>query len=138
MAHEKIVTDEHLSDHQWRLKMADEGKALYIPGKTIEQVKAERKAAEEQAASLSARTIAMTGYDWDVLSTAIPDVVEVLHDLRNLLEMSALADFIGISKSQTASMMRLAARAVGSMENREIEALDRLDHTIRHAIDGGQ
>jgi hypothetical protein len=33
--------DAHLTDHEWRLKMAAEGKALYLPGKTVEEMLAE-------------------------------------------------------------------------------------------------
>ncbi|KHQ52999.1 hypothetical protein [Mameliella alba] len=38
------MSDAHLTDHEWRLKQAAEGKAIYSPGKTDEQVKAEMKA----------------------------------------------------------------------------------------------
>ncbi|SMX50920.1 hypothetical protein [Maliponia aquimaris] len=34
------MSDAQLSDHEWRLKMAREGKAIYVPGKTEEEVKA--------------------------------------------------------------------------------------------------
>jgi len=37
-----LPSDAHLSDHEWRLKMAAEGKALYTPGKTDEEWHAEQ------------------------------------------------------------------------------------------------
>ena len=33
--------DKLLTDHEWRLKMAAEGKAIYVPGRSDEEVKAE-------------------------------------------------------------------------------------------------
>ena len=30
--------DEMLSDHEWKTKMAVEGKAIYVPGKTVAEV----------------------------------------------------------------------------------------------------
>jgi hypothetical protein len=36
------------------------------------------------------------------------------------------------------SIMRIAARAIQSIEGKEIDALDRLDTGIRHATRGGQ
>lgn len=29
------ASDEHLTDHEWRLKMAAEGKAFYLPGRSV-------------------------------------------------------------------------------------------------------
>ncbi len=40
------MSDAHLTDHEWKLKMAAEGKAVYVPGKTEEQIMAERKERE--------------------------------------------------------------------------------------------
>lgn len=34
-------SDAFLSDHEWKLKMAAEGNAVYILGKTAEEIKAE-------------------------------------------------------------------------------------------------
>ena len=36
-------SDRRLSDHEWRLKMAAEGKAIYVPGLSDEEVKAKLK-----------------------------------------------------------------------------------------------
>lgn len=38
---EQPNSDAHLTDHEWRLKMAAEGKAFYVPGKSVAEIKAE-------------------------------------------------------------------------------------------------
>lgn len=123
--------DATLSDHEWRLKMAAEGKAFYIPGKTVEQVEAEMAANRERLVQESSRTVTMTAGEWGTIDTALSDVVEMLTDVRNVLHDLAYSD--DLDRAQVNSMMRLAARAVASMEGKELHILDRLDTAIRHA-----
>lgn len=120
------TSDDHLTDHEWRLKMAAEGKAYYRPGKTV----AESIAAEtERRTLLSRRTVGLTAEEWNCLDTAIPDIIELLHDVRNVfLDLSYTDD---LDKPGVNSILRLAGRAVQSMENKEIQVLDRLDTAVR-------
>lgn len=122
-------TDALLSDHEWKLKMAAEGKAIYVPGKTAEQIKADFAAQAKQLARKSARTITLAVGDWRGLDTAIPDIIETLADVRNLF--SGLACMDDLDRGVVHSMMRLAARAIESTEEKEVRLLDRLDSTIR-------
>lgn len=41
------------SDHEFRTRMAAEGKAIYVPGKTVEEVKAERDARRSRTITLT-------------------------------------------------------------------------------------
>jgi hypothetical protein len=130
----KIVTDtaqksdpnSHLSDHEWRLKMAAEGKAIYVPGQPIEELIAKEA---ERRASLTSRIVGLTDDEWNALDTAIPDVLEVIYDVRNVFR--DLADMHDLDRPAVNSIMRLAARAVLSMKDRELQVLDRLDTAVR-------
>jgi hypothetical protein len=118
--------DASLTDHQWRLKMAAEGKAIYVPGKSLdEQIEAEAK----RRASLTSRTVGLTNDEWNALETAIPDVLEVIYDVKNVF--SELGYMDDLDRPAISSILRLAARAVSRMEERELKVLDRLDTAVR-------
>lgn len=59
--------------------------------------------------------------------------MEVLFDVRNVFNELAYAD--DLDQPWVNSMMRLAARAVQGMEDKEILALDKLDASIRNAAE---
>lgn len=122
-------TDALLSDHEWKLKMAAEGKVIYVPGKTAEHIKAEMAAQAKQLARKSARTITLAAENWRGLDTAIPDIIETLADARNLF--SGLACMDDPDRDMVHSMKRLAARAIESTEEKEVRLLERLDSTVR-------
>ena len=79
----------------------------------------------------SSRTIELTNAEWSTIDTAVPDVIELLDDVRNVffdLAYQEDPDRPGVN-----AMMRLAARAIKSMEDKELHALERLDLAIRHS-----
>ena len=122
------VSDDHLTDHEWRLKMAAEGKAYYLPGKTVsESIAAE---AERQTRAVPC-TINLTEEEWRGLDTAIPDVLDVMSDVMNVFSDLSYAD--DLDKPGINSILRLAGRAVRSMGNNEMQLLDRLDTAVRSA-----
>lgn len=123
------VDDASLSDHEWRLKMAAEGKAVYVPGKSQDDPKTVGRPAA------SARTVQLTQDEWHVLDTAIPDIIEVLADVRNVFHDLAYQG--DLDQAWVNSVMRLAARAVTSMEEKEVHVLDRLDVALRHSTREG-
>ena len=108
--------DAFLSDHEWKLKMAAEGKALYIPGKTAEETKAEMAAKAAALAQKSCRNITMTAGEWIAIDTAISDVMEVLFDVRNVFNELAYAD--DLDQPWVNSMTRLSARAIHGLEDK--------------------
>lgn len=82
------------------------------------------------------RTLVLSDDEWSALDTAIPDTIEILNDVANVLfTLSYEAD---LDQPGVNSMLRLAARAVQSMEGKEVAALERLDFAIRHSTHGGQ
>lgn len=109
--------DAPLSDHEWKLKMAAEGKAIYIPGKTAEEIKAEMAAKAEGLARKSRRIITMTVGEWNAIDTATVDVMEILLDVRYVLNELAYA--VDLDQPLVNSMTRLAARAVQGLEDKE-------------------
>lgn len=129
-------TDDKLSDHEWKLKMAAEGKAFYLPGRSVEEVKAELAAGGKAKKDLSNRVITLSGQDWSAIDTAIPDTIEVLHDIRSLLHSMAYEE--DLDQPWVNAALRLAARAVQSMEEKEIATLDRLDFAIRQTKRGAR
>ena len=73
--------------------------------------------------------VTLSRQDWDAIDTAIPDTVEMLHDLQSLLHsMSYEKD---LDHPWVNAALRLAARAVQSMEGKEVAVLNRLDSAIR-------
>ena len=128
------VPDEMLSDHEWKTKMAAEGKAIYIPGKTVAEVVRQTAKTNADANHTVSRELALSNAQWSELDTAIPDVIEMVSDVRNVFYEIAYQE--DLDKTSINSMMRLAARALLSFEGKEIVALDQLDNAIRHAKKG--
>ena len=82
VAGEEAGLPPYETDHEFRLRMAREGKAIYVPGKTVEEWQAEQAAREGALKSSAARNIVLTEGDWSALDTAIPDLIEVVADVR--------------------------------------------------------
>lgn len=108
--------DAFLSDHEWKLKMAAEGNAVYIPGKTAEEIKAEMAAKAAALAQRSCRNITMTAGERNVIDTAISDVMGILLDVRNVFNKLAYAD--DLDQPWVNSMTRLSARAIHGLEDK--------------------
>lgn len=126
----------HETDHEFRLRMAAEGRAIYLPGKTIEEIAAERAQDEKRRAQQTARIVTLSEGDWSELDVALPDVFELVNDLGNIFSMLAWAE--DLDQPWITSMLKVAARAVRSMEDKELAALDRLDTGIRQAKQEGK
>jgi len=130
------MTDAALSDHECKLRMASEGKAIYLPGKSVEEMKAELAAEAKAGERLSSWVITLSKQDWSAIDTAIPDTIEILHDVRCLLHSMAYEE--DLDQPWVNAALRLAARAVQSMEEKEVATLDRLDAAIRKTNGGLQ
>lgn len=121
-------------DEDYRVKAARAGHAIYVPGKTPDEIAAKAAKASAHEAQKVSRVVELTNAQWSELDTAIPDVIELCGDVGNVfLELAYRED---LDQPPVNSIMRLASRAVRSMERKEIEALDRLDTAIRHAKEG--
>lgn len=84
----------------------------------------------------SLRTIALTNAEWSAIDTAIPDVIELLDDVRNVFFDLAYQE--DLDQPGVNAMMRLAARAIKSMEDKELLVLERLDLALRHSRREGE
>lgn len=125
-----VDPDAQLSDHEWRLKQAAEGKALYIPGKSVEQMKAQMAAEAAQGQSLIPVAFEMAEVEFRALDTAIPDAMDLISDAG--FAFATLADnTLGNVDPGLSALMRLAARALKNAVDREVLALDRLDRKLR-------
>ena len=120
----------------YRVKAAREGKAIYIPGKDIREIEAERAKAKAKASENAPRVIELTNADWSEIDRALPDVMEVLTDVQNVFSLLAWAE--DLDRIEVRSVLRMSCRAVQSMEDKEIMALDRLDTAVRRAGKGGR
>ena len=97
-----------------------------------------QQAAKETApdAQLAPRELVLSAAQWSELDTAIPDLIEMVNDIGNVfMDLSYQQD---LDQPQINSILRLAGRAVRSMEGKEIQALDRLDYIIRHSKKGSR
>ena len=107
----------------------------YTPGRTVEEIKADMAAAEAERARQRAeeqpRTVTLTAGVWEDLDPGITDLIEMLTDLGNVFNDLSYED--DLDRPAVNGILRLAARAIRSLEANEIDALDRLDTAIRNA-----
>lgn len=94
--------------------MAAEGKAIYVPGKSVEEMLA---AETERRTLISRRTVGLTAEEWNCLDTTIPDIIEILHDVRNVfLDLSYTDD---LDKAGVKSILRLAGARCKAWKTRK-------------------
>ena len=77
-------------------------------------------------------TIEVTEADLSALDTAIPDTIELLNDVGNLLWMLAYTD--DLDQPEINSVLRLAAKAVRSAESRDIAVIERFSAAVRSFV----
>ncbi|MCX7299914.1 MAG: hypothetical protein NTX73_05975 [Rhodobacterales bacterium] len=124
------MSDDH---EDYRLKNARQGKAAYLPGKSEEEIKVIAAKEEAQRSARLPRTLLLTNQQWSDLDTAIPDLIELLNDVGNMcFDLSYEQD---LDQPWVNSVLRLAARAIRGMEEKEIDVLEKLDNAIRTAPD---
>lgn len=129
------MTVDRMSDHDWKMPMAAEGKAVYVPGKTAAEMAADAAREAEDRARLMSRDITLTNQQWNAVDTAIPDVIGAMYDVKNVFSLFAWAD--DLDAHSVNSVLRLCARAIESMADKELEVLDSLDKELRAARKGG-
>lgn len=125
------MTDDHLSDHEWRMKMAHEGRASYIPGKTFDEVKVERMARDRAAVDAVAYSVELPAGLWADLPDAISELVYVLHHAadgfdhfqENLSNAGGDPGLIGLAE--------LSARGLRAILDKEGLAVERLGTAVR-------
>ena len=123
---------EDPAPEDYRVKNAREGRALYVPGRSVEEVKA-IMAAEQAAADAKVPPIRFTAAEVALFTRALGDVsirmAEAEHVfalLARILEDGDLDGHFGI-----AAMASLASKALGAMGDKELEALEHLTSRLR-------
>lgn len=86
---------------------------------------------DQPASRKFSRLVTMTEEEWDLIDTGLPDTLELLTDVRNVMWKLCYAQ--DLDQPWVNSMLRLAGRAVMSMEEKEFRVIDRLDAAIRQA-----
>lgn len=124
------------TDHEFKTRMAAEGRAIYVPGKTPDEIRAQQVAEEERRTKPVAITLELTEDTLSRLDTMLPDMCELVNDAAAVFAF--LADGLtteSIDREYPAawSVMRLSARALRMAELQELPDLDKLDAALRSA-----
>lgn len=129
------------TDHEFRTRMAAEGRAIYVPGKSLDEI-AERRASEEAARNAPRRlVIELTEEQISALDLALPDACELIWDaghIFRLVESGITSGFMQPDDAGILSLLRVASRAMMQTEEHEIALLGMLDQKIRRAASDAQ
>lgn len=118
------------TDHEFKTRMAAERRAIYVPGKTDEQIAAE----QERKAAPKPVTLHLSENDLTGIMQALPQTFDLVSDLARACEYlggSGLADDVA---SDLAPVLRLFARACQAAEAQELESLFKLETKLRDAV----
>ena len=118
------------TDHEFRLRMAREGRATYVPGKTGEEVKAAQAARAAEAAEIRPYLIHLSRADARSLDAALEDTLCLIRDAAAIFAF--LGDGGWDSDDYAAkAICRVAERALGFAATKEAPAIELLDSEIR-------
>lgn len=119
-------------EEDYRVKNAREGKAVYLPGKTTEQMRA-ILAAEAAEANAKVRPLTFTAEEVERFVQALSEVCIRINQAETvfalLSEVQAGGDHRG--HHGLADMAGLAAKALGSLGEKEVEDLATLRNRLR-------
>lgn len=124
------------TDHEFRLRMSREGKAIYVPGKTEDEIRfaqAEKAAQRSEPRSL---TIELNDEQLDLLDLALPDACELVWDAAHIfqfLESGLASGRLDPEDMGIRSIMRMAGRTLMRAESHELAALELIDQKVRAA-----
>lgn len=122
------MTAKRETDHEFKTRMAAEGRAIYVPGKTEEEVKAERAAREKPRPV----TLHLSEDQMALLDTGLSGASDLIHDAAAVLEFLSRNLDLSDKAAELAPVLRLSAKALHSAE-RELAALDLIEMELRTA-----
>ena len=128
------MPDAHLTDHEWRLKMAAEGRALYIPGKTTAQMKAEQKKKED--ALNHHVSFSLTAGEMSRFAEAAEEIPYLLGHAANIfafLHSAFSAGWCGADDPGPLSILELSEKAFLAARDREGEIMASISPRLRDA-----
>lgn len=124
------MSDEHLSDHEWKQKMADEGRAFYLPGRASSRPREKSETSDQDTI-----TVNLNIGQAEALETAIADLPELAYQVAHTLDTFAAAISMGsLASNDLQPILALIARAVKSAETKEIAALEGFDTVLRKSL----
>lgn len=116
----------------YRVKAAQEGRAVYIPGKSADQVRAGMQGSAEDADTLS---IVMTSKEMRALELATADVPYLIHSAQQVFELLH-SGFAGgwLRGEELCGLLELCGRGMRSVAEVECETLGMLDGKVRKVL----
>lgn len=133
--------DDALTDHEWRLKMAAEGKAIYIPGRSVEPVKKSYRSIMDPTKANNFEedkmiNVSMTDEQWDKFEKATGEVPYLLTHASNIFTLlySVYGSGIKLDDPGFVSMFELCGRAFKNAAEQEGESIAELDRLMRNAM----
>ncbi len=129
------MSDAHLTDHEWKLKMAAEGRAIYQPGKTVEQIKAERLQLEDRAARPV--TLTLTFDELSKLQDAAHEIPYLLGHATNVfafLHSAFSGGWAGGDDPGPLSILELSEKAFRAAEDKEGKIIALTAARLREAV----
>lgn len=134
---EKVPTADEasLSDHEWRLKMAAEGKAFYLPGKTAAQMKAHEKKKED--ALNYPVSFSLTAGEMSRFAEAAVEIPYLLGHAANIfafLHSAFSAGWCGADDPGPLSILELSEKAFLAARDSEGEIMASISPRLMDAI----
>jgi hypothetical protein len=122
------MTARRETDHAFKTRMAAEGRAIHVPGKTEEEVKAERAAREKPRPV----TLHLSEDRMALRETGLSGASDLIHDAAAVLAFLSREPDLSDKVAELAPVLRLSAKALHSAE-RGIAALDLIAMELRTA-----
>lgn len=132
----ETIAPENETDHEFRLRMAREGRAIYVPGKTDAEVRAARTAEKARREAAHRLDLDLSLSELDALDKALPDLMALVSDAGRAFDFLAAGFVLGHFDSDDVgviALMRLSSRALTLAEDRECPAVDVLDTKLRQS-----
>lgn len=128
---------EHLSDHEWRLEMARQGRAIYVPGKTSEEIRAAR--AEQESRNAEPVAILVPRGEASKVSELVRDQRLMNSYLPDLLKFCAFELMDGggdeVTTNGTTAALWIAHKALLAAESANDAPFNRLEERLRDAAE---
>lgn len=129
------MPEENLTDHEWRLKMAAEGRAFYISGKTTEQMKAKQKKKED--ALNHPVSFSLTAGEMSRFAEAADEIPYLLGHAANIfafLHSAFSAGWCGADDPGPLSILELSEKAFRAARDSEGEIMASISPRLRDAV----
>ncbi len=137
-----MENDAYLTDHEWRLKEAAAGRAFYLPGRSVEVVKAEleekrkgrKPSASKEKIEVSEVTLCLTKKDAQAFCRAADDIEYLLGITDTFLETIRLGisgGFLSRNENGLNALLDLGARGLRHATASEGRTLGQLGMRFR-------